>query len=84
MNISFTNDSWSEYIYWQKNDKKILKRINLLINDIKRDPFNGIGKPELLKYELSNCLSRRITDKHRLVYEISEYSIIVISCRFHY
>jgi toxin YoeB len=84
MNITFTDDSWQEYLFWQQTDKKILKKINTLIKNIKRDPYEGIGKPEPLKYELSGCWSRRITDEHRLVYEVSLYSILVISCRYHY
>jgi len=84
MNLTFTEDSWNDYIYWQRSDKHILKKINQLIKDIKRDPFNGLGKPEPLKHGLSGCWSRRITDEHRLVYEVTEYSIIVISCRYHY
>ena len=84
MNITFTNDSWNEYLYWQKTDKQILKKINQLLNDIKRTPFSGIGKPEPLKFELSGCWSRRITNEHRLVYEVIEYSIVVISCKYHY
>jgi toxin YoeB len=84
MNITFTNDSWNEYLYWQKTDKQILKKINQLLNDIKRTPFSGIGKPGPLKFELSGCWSRRITNEHRLVYEVIEYSIVVISCKYHY
>lgn len=84
MNITWTDESWEEYIEWQSQDKKILKKINSLIKDIKRDPFDGIGKPEPLKYELSGCWSRRISDEHRLVYEITEYSIVMISCKYHY
>ena len=84
MNLLFTEESWEEYLYWQKTDRKILKRINLLIKDIQRNPFNGIGKPEPLKYQLQGCWSRRITDKHRLVYEIAEETVRIISCRYHY
>ncbi len=84
MNITFTNDSWSEYLYWQSTDKQTLKKINNLLKDVTRDPFDGLGKPEPLKHEFSGCWSRRITDEHRLVYEVTEYSILVISCRFHY
>lgn len=84
MNITWTDESWQEYEQWQKDDKKVLKRINLLLKDIKRDFFNGIGKPEPLKYELQGCYSRRITDEHRLVYEITDYSIVIISCKYHY
>ena len=71
-------------MYWQKNDKNILKRINTLIKDIKRNPFEGIGKPEPLKYELAGCWSRRINSEHRLVYEVREREIVIISCRYHY
>ena len=84
MNTTFTDDSWQEYLHWQQTDKKILKKINALIKDIKREPYEGIGKPEPLKYELSGCWSRRITDEHRLVYQVSSYSILIISCRYHY
>lgn len=84
MNITFTNDSWSEYLYWQSTDRQTLKKINNLLKDITRDPFDGLGKPEPLKHEFSGCWSRRITDEHRLVYEVTEYSILIISCRFHY
>jgi toxin YoeB len=84
MNITFTNDSWNEYLYWQTTDKQTLKKINNLLKDVTRDPFNGLGKPEPLKYEFLGCWSRRITQEHRLVYEVTEYSILVISCRFHY
>lgn len=84
MNLAWTDEAWEEYLYWQSHDKKNLKRINALIKDIKREPFDGLGKPEPLKYELSGCWSRRITDEHRLVYEIDENSLIMISCRYHY
>ena len=84
MRVVFTENSWSEYLQWQKEDKKILKKINDLIKDIKRNPFEGLGKPEPLKYELQGCWSRRITLEHRLVYEINEYGLVIISCRYHY
>jgi toxin YoeB len=84
MNLIFSDKAWEEYIYWQNTDKQILKKINQLIKDIKREPFEGIGKPEPLKYELSGFWSRRISDEHRLVYEVSESYIAIVSCRFHY
>ena len=84
MRLVFSDKSWSDYLYWQKNDKTVLKKINQLIKDIQRDPFSGLGKPEPLKYELSGLYSRRITDEHRLVYEVSDNSLAVVSCRFHY
>ena len=84
MNLIFSDKAWEEYMYWQQTDKQILKKINQLIRDIKREPFDGIGKPEPLKYELSGFWSRRISDEHRLVYEVSESYIAIVSCRFHY
>ena len=84
MKIIFSDESWDDYLYWQKNDKKLLKRINQLIKDVKRNPFDGIGKPEPLKYELQGCWSRRINDEHRLVYEASDNELRIVSCRFHY
>ena len=84
MKICFTPESWRDYLFWQQSDQKILKRINELLKAIQRDPYNGIGKPEALKYELSGCYSRRINHEHRLVYLIDEDAIVVISCRYHY
>ena len=84
MNLIFSDKAWEEYMYWQNTDKQILKKINQLIKDIKREPFEGIGKLEPLKYELSGFWSRRISDEHRLVYEVSESYIAIVSCRFHY
>jgi len=84
MNLTWTDESWEEYEQWQTKDKKILKKINSLLKDIKRDSFNGIGKPEPLKHELSGCWSRRITDEHRLVYTVADDSVVIISCKYHY
>ena len=84
MNLLFTPDSWRDYLYWQKTDKKLLHRINELIKDIQRNRFEGIGKPEPLKFQLQGCWSRRIDQEHRLVYEITDDAINIISCRFHY
>jgi toxin YoeB len=84
MNLLFTKQSWDDYLYWQKIDKKILKRINTLIKDVLRSPFEGIGKPEPLKHELQGCWSRRINDEHRLVYEYTGNELRIISCRYHY
>jgi toxin YoeB len=84
MNILFTDESWDDYLYWQKNDKKILARINLLIKEIIRTPFEGIGKPEPLKYQLKGCWSRRIDDEHRIIYEVTSKELRIIGCRFHY
>jgi len=84
MNLIFTDEAWEEYLYWQTNDKRNLKKINNLIKEIKREPFDGIGKPEALRHEFSGFWSRRITDEHRLVYEVSKNSISIVSCRYHY
>jgi len=84
MRLIWSDKSWNEYLGWQSSDKKVLKKINTLIKDIKRDPFVGIGKPEPLKYELAGCWSRRITDEHRLVYIVEDETISIVSCRYHY
>jgi len=82
--ISFRDRAWQDYLYWQETDKKILKRINLLIKDIQREPFAGLGKPEQLKHQFSGFWSRRITDEHRLVYTFSNDELIIVQCRYHY
>jgi len=84
MRIEFQEDAWSDYLYWQKNDKKILKRINSLIKDITRQPWKGAGKPEPLKFHLRGYWSRRINSTHRLVYTVTGEKIIIIQCRYHY
>ena len=84
MNISFSPEAWEEYLFWQDQNKKTVKKINELLMAIKRDPFDGIGKPEPLRYELSDCWSRRIDQEHRLVYWIEDNTIHLIACRFHY
>ena len=82
--INFQEDAWSDYIYWQQHDKDKLKRINSLIEDIRRHPYQGIGKPEPLKHNLAGYWSRRINEEHRLVYKILNNSIVIIQCRYHY
>jgi toxin YoeB len=84
MKITFSPNSWEEYISWQTDDKKMLRRINELIKDIKRNPFDGKGKPEPLRYDLSGYWSRRIDREHRLVYHFSDNELQIISCRYHY
>ena len=84
MKYIFVDESWEDYLYWQKFDKKKVKRINDLLKDIARNPFEGIGKPEPLKYKYSGLWSRRIDDEHRLIYQIKENEILVAKCRFHY
>ncbi len=83
MRVTFSKNSWEEYVSWQR-DKKILKKINELIQDIQRHPFEGIGKPEPLKFDLSGYWSRRITGEHRLVYQFINDEIFIYSCRYHY
>jgi toxin YoeB len=82
--LAWTNDAWIDYVYWQGQDKKTLKRINKLITDTKRSPFEGIGKPEPLKENLSGFWSRRVDESNRLVYAVNDSHITVISCRYHY
>lgn len=84
MMIAWTDRAWDEYIYWQTHDKKILKRINELLRDIKRHPKEGIGKPESLRFDLSGKWSRRISQEHRLVYQIVNEMIVIFQCRYHY
>lgn len=84
MNILFTDDAWEDYLYWQQTDKQTLRKINQLLKEIQRAPFTGIGKPEPLKHQLQGCWSRRIDSEHRLVYEITDNTLQVIGCRFHY
>ena len=84
MKITFSKNSWEDYISWQTEDKRILKRINQLIKDIQRTPFEGIGNPEPLKYDLSGYWSRRIDREHRLVYQVIENEILIYSCRYQY
>ncbi len=80
----WTDEAWADYLYWQGEDRKTLKRINLLIKDIERDPFDGIGKAEPLKNNLSGYWSRRIDDTNRLVYKVEDGQLYIISCRYHY
>ena len=84
MRIIWFEEAWNDYLYWQTEDKKTLKRINLLIKDVERNPYIGIGKPEALKGDLSGFWSRRIDEKNRLVYRINDKVIEILSCRKHY
>lgn len=86
MILGWTSNGWEDYLFWQENDRKILKRINKLIQDVVRNPtsLDGIGKPERLKENLSGLMSRRIDEEHRLVYEPREKIVIIHQCRFHY
>lgn len=82
--LTWTAAAWEDYLWWQGQDRKTLKRINLLITDAMRHPFEGIGKPEPLRENLSGFWSRRIDDTHRLVYEASAGNLVIIACRYHY
>lgn len=82
--LAWTDEAWKDYVYWQTQDKKTLKRINRLIADAKQDPFNGIGKPEPLKENLSGFWSRRIDEPNRLVYAVTDEHLTILSCRYHY
>ncbi|MBQ4100162.1 MAG: Txe/YoeB family addiction module toxin [Oscillospiraceae bacterium] len=84
MILQWDIDAWDDYIYWQTQDKKTLKKINALIKDICRNPYEGIGKPEPLKGNLSGFYSRHIDEKERIVYAVSDDKIIIIACRTHY
>jgi toxin YoeB len=83
-NVMWTAEAWEDYVYWQGQDRKTLRRINQLIKDAQRTPFEGIGKPEPLKANLTGFWSRRIDDTNRLVYEIAGTQINIVACRYHY
>jgi toxin YoeB len=84
MKLIFAEQAWEDYLHWQKNDAKLLERINTLIKEIKRQPFAGIGKPEPLKHALAGYWSRRINDEHRMVYKIADGSLMIAQLRYHY
>ena len=84
MKYIFVDESWEDYLYWQKTDKKMLARINELIKDISRTPYKGLGKPEPLKYKYKGFWSRRIDGEHRLIYQVKDDEIRIVKCRFHY
>ena len=84
MNIIFSSPAWEDYMYWLKKDKSILKRINALIREIQRTPYQGKGKPEPLKYALIGYWSRRITEEHRLVYRVTADAVLIAQLRYHY
>ena len=84
MNILFTDIGWQDYQYWLATDRSILKRINRLIEECRRNPFEGIGKPEALKHQLAGYWSRRITEEHRLVYAVEDDQVVVITARHQY
>ena len=84
MKLLFSENAWEDYLFWQKTDKKTLKRINKLIKDIQRNKYEGLGKPEALKHNPSDFWSRRITNEHRIVYKIENNSILIAQLRYHY
>jgi len=82
--VAWTPEAWEDYLHWQATDKAMLRRINKLIKDIQRTPFEGIGKPEQLRFDLAGRWSRRIDSEHRLVYSVAQDMVIVLACRYHY
>ena len=84
MRLVWSESAWDEYLWWQRQDRKILKRINLLIQDIVRNGNEGVGKPEPLRYDLAGYWLRRITEEHRLVYKVTSDDVLIATCRYHY
>jgi len=84
MKLIFSENAWEDYLYWQKTDKKLLNRINKLIKETKRQPFDGVGKPEPLKHGLAGYWSRRINDEHRMVYKVTDDALLLAQLRYHY
>lgn len=84
MKVVFAEHAWEDYLYWQKNDRKVFVRINVLIREIQRSPYDGIGKPERLQHALSGYWSRRITDEHRVVYRVEGNAVLLAQLRYHY
>ena len=84
MKLIFLDQAWEDYLYWQRSDSSMLKKINTLIKEIERNPFTGTGKPEALKYNLLGCWSRRINMEHRIVYKVDNDALVILQCRFHY
>ena len=84
MKYVFVDESWEDYLFWQKTDKKILNKINTLLKDISRNPYSGLGKPESLKYKYQGFWSRKIDNEHRLIYQVRNDEILIAKCRFHY
>ncbi|WP_243312129.1 Txe/YoeB family addiction module toxin [Fundidesulfovibrio agrisoli] len=82
--VAWTPEAWEDYLHWQATDKAMLRRINRLIKDIQRSPFEGLGKPEQLRFDLAGRWSRRIDAEHRLVYSVTQDMVIVLACRYHY
>ena len=84
MKLIFADEAWEDYLYWQKQDKRVIERINKLIRETMREPFSGVGKPEPLKHALAGFWSRRITEEHRMVYKIDGDDLLIAQLRYHY
>ena len=84
MKLIFADEAWEDYVYWQKQDRRMVERINKLIQEVRRDPFAGVGKPEPLKLALSGFWSRRINDEHRMIYKVVGDSLLIAQLRYHY
>lgn len=84
MRLVFADEAWEDYLHWQKQDRRMVERINKLLEEVRRDPFGGIGKPEPLKHALAGFWSRRITDEHRLVYRVEGDDLLIAQLRYHY
>lgn len=84
MKLIFSDEAWEDCLYWKKQDKRVVERVNTLIRETQREPFAGVGKPEALKHALSGYWSRRITDEHRMVYRVEEEALLIAQLRFHY
>ncbi|AGM41063.1 YoeB toxin protein [Spiribacter salinus M19-40] len=84
MKLVFAENAWEDYLHWQRTDQKILRRINKLIKETQRDPFDGIGRPEPLKHSLAGYWSRRINDEHRIVYKVTDNALLIAQLRYHY
>jgi toxin YoeB len=82
--LIFSDEAWEDYLYWQEQDRRMVARINRLINETRRDPFKGTGKPEPLKHALAGFWSRRINDEHRMVYKVEEGALLIAQLRYHY
>jgi toxin YoeB len=84
VNLTFTSDGWDDYLYWEATDKAVLRRLNRLIEETLRTPFEGLGKPEQLRHQLAGCWSRRLTEEHRSVYRVTADAVVVLMARYHY
>lgn len=84
MKLVFSENAWEDYLHWQRTDQKILRRINKLIKETQRDPFDGVGRPEPLKHSLAGYWSRRINDEHRIVYKVTDSALLIAQLRYHY